>query len=624
MSSPRQTLINFIKKYELNLKRKYDKKLYGINYNKLINNIEKYFYQPAYINIIKNITEQILYSGLDLSNVHLSIEERINTWLRNISIISEGAFGRTFKTGILGSDSIFAIKTPLKENTDMVHEYGIGLILNSLRDNSLTPNFVYTYGAFNCTLPIIGSSKPEDINKVQSWCHHDTSINTSNYKYILLENIPHALTFSEALREINLMVPLTQEQILSIIFQIFFSIWIAFEHTGFTHWDLHLSNILLRQVPHNSVIRYILNGEEVLVNTYGYVATIIDFGLSSVYVPNNKQSLLEPFPKRKRHKGYSNPYQDLYTAFLDLYFDLIDLEQDNVYYVGMSSALLQLIVDYIIPSDLESLKLDIFYIDYNSMDLSSVLSNLIFYPLPHIKPDFRELFNDIISIFIKFNIDDILNSGYVPVENILTCANVTSSRCKSYVKTKQDLRGEVLHFDELCHLSDIIYDIPKNKQLRISVLNIINEKLKELVNNVNTINIYSNIIKKEINTLASRIVQHNILPRQVLDLPNNVEIFLTALIESWVLLNELAYYSRIIICAKILEIYKEDILENFNNINKYYISSFMPYIPISMDILTDYEYITTIYPQLRPKHMKLLYHHIRDIKFTISIPIQFS
>lgn len=170
----------------------------------------------------------------------------------------------------------------------MRHEVVVGLILNKLRP--IIPNFAYVFGSFECGGPILSLNdrnfeshdpkavdtklyKPEiyakDMEpKVTSWCRGG-KIQT----YAIYENINNSMSLDSYVKKC------TAQQFMDILIQIMYALKIAHERVGFTHYDLHTGNILVRDydrelfyIPYED--RYVFASK---------IATIIDYGMSHVY-----------------------------------------------------------------------------------------------------------------------------------------------------------------------------------------------------------------------------------------------------------------------------------------------------------------------------------------------------
>lgn len=282
----------------------------------LIEQTNNYIYSVGHYRIWRAILNHIIYTG---SSIEYR-SERVKYWIKEISPLSMGAYGITLKSGVLNSNTIFVLKYSIGTD-DLEHEAAIGYHLNKLRENNLTLNFVYTYGIFNCTSPIIIN----DINKnfIPTWCHLGPNNKITNY--IVIENIPEGITLSSALSKSILNL----NQFLSILLQVVLAVYVAYREILFTHWDLHASNILLRKVPTEKILTYQFTGvsEKYYIATHGYIATIIDYGMSSAKIEENIMASnvhknVLAITEYGKH-GFINFYVDIYRFIIELYINLI-------------------------------------------------------------------------------------------------------------------------------------------------------------------------------------------------------------------------------------------------------------------------------------------------------------
>lgn len=572
----------------------------NINYEQFIKNFNISYYQPEYLNIINSLTEKIIYSALQFNNPYIIRHERIIIWLRDIKLLSSGTYGQVAKTGILGNDSIFALKTPLKDYTDMEHEYGVGLILNRLREKEILPNIEYTYSAFNCGDMIIGNSSSTSESKIKAWCHYSVD-NPINYKYILLENIPNSKNLGKHIVDNDLNI----NQMISILLQIFFTIWIANVETNFTHWDLHLGNILLRKVRANTAIRYSINNEIYMVATYGYIATIIDYGFATINIPNTNV-LIQPKVKSKRHKGYSNPMQDIYTAYLDFYFYLMDKSEKSIY--PIRDVLLYLISDLIHPYSPDLVKF-ILGINVTDTDFFEVSRSLIFKDIPKINIPMNDIFNYIVKEFQNLvNINEIiLDKPHQKYKIIIRCEN-RKTPCKTMpeILDKVKYKENKHNIEDVCLHKLIVHGEKDNEILYENIETLMIKSLEIVILNTDIIEEEYNKLETHFNTLDIDIIQ------------GSMEKLLEALIQSWVEYSELAYISRLVECSNTLEKYKtiyrkkfDNIIKEYEDITFYYSKSTLWFNSINIIIN---EKLNT----------PLLKKYLEEILITINIPIIFN
>lgn len=222
---------------------------------------------------------------------HISLFRKFLTNVRMIPTKSERGYAMIVDLADQ-IDAAFVIKVERGDPDSwskyaMRHEVVVGLILNKLRP--IIPNFSYVFGSFECGGPILSLNdrkfenadqkvdsklyKPEiyakDMNsKVTSWCRGG-KIQT----YAVYENINNSISMDTYVQTC------TAQQFMDILIQIMYALKIAYERVGFTHYDLHTGNILVRDydreafyIPYED--RYVFANK---------IATIIDYGMSHVY-----------------------------------------------------------------------------------------------------------------------------------------------------------------------------------------------------------------------------------------------------------------------------------------------------------------------------------------------------
>lgn len=249
----------------------------------------------------------------DLSNI-LTVG-RIRNYFKDPKVISQGANGAVivFKFQNDSSDdtqgkakkSLFLLKAPLNPASaaqrDGTHEAFVGFFaLNQLRN--IIPNFMYTYAAFRCTPPVLpysvgaATATPtgaKGSKLIDAWCSLNDPTHTNNVTYTLIENLANTKT-GKTLSLKDLIESggrKTIEEFMSLLAQIVAALGVAWETCEFTHYDLHVENVLVRETNHgpsgNSevVIEYDLRDEgKTFKIRCGSIATIIDYGMSHVKV----------------------------------------------------------------------------------------------------------------------------------------------------------------------------------------------------------------------------------------------------------------------------------------------------------------------------------------------------
>lgn len=251
---------------------------------------------------LKTYLEERFYS----SSLHLEMENIIQNVLKtsspqnaldNVNTLSdEGSAGIVLSGGINIENNLFTIKVSKPDldtgeikRREIIHEYLVGLTLNTLR--SKTPCFMYTYGIFNCNIPVEEKVHREiDYSNIEEEEKYITS-----KEYILnypKKNIrlckgtvptPHLVT--EYIKGISFTTFLKDipdfDSLGKIVLMIFISLAIAYEEVGFTHYDLHANNIIIRELPEEKTFEFVHQNKSYVVKTK-YLPVIIDYGLSTV------------------------------------------------------------------------------------------------------------------------------------------------------------------------------------------------------------------------------------------------------------------------------------------------------------------------------------------------------
>ena len=97
-------------------------------------------------------------------------------------------------------------------------------------------------------------------------------------RYLLkLQKLNSAFTFTQ------IQSVLTQYQLLSILFQLTYALWLANTKVNFVHSDLIGSNIMIQFVP-ETIYHYKIDELELSIENYGVHATIFDFGYSRIKI----------------------------------------------------------------------------------------------------------------------------------------------------------------------------------------------------------------------------------------------------------------------------------------------------------------------------------------------------
>jgi hypothetical protein len=230
----------------------------------------------------------------------------IATFSNNVSAIQKAVILKT-----PGSKTLLG--RPDRSSHDLIHEAFVGIAaLNRLRP--VIPNFVYTYGIFEC-----GEVIPnfENHKKPASWCAHSGAYG-ANVSYLALEYIPGKTVACEILKGSLLN---NAKNVLTLIAQVACALSVAYSAFDFTHYDLHTSNVIVRPSPQNlSTIRYpgVMTGGKDATIQAPFIATLIDYGMSHVKIGERSFGFPDSLYEIGVYRGRGNPAADLFRFCLAL------------------------------------------------------------------------------------------------------------------------------------------------------------------------------------------------------------------------------------------------------------------------------------------------------------------
>lgn len=221
---------------------------------------------------------------------------RIHKYINSLIPLSFGREGNADYAEIRNEDSIngtktFVVKTSKRpKSRGLIHEYFVGLVgTNKLR--KYIPNFVYSMGFFQCPSPTRENGKI-------TYC-----LKGEDSNYVIYENVSDGLNF------IKFITGSTKPVFFNLVNQIIYSLAMINEQTGFIHGDLIPGNILIKRLPEDIQIEYIVNGKSTWIKT-NIIATIIDYGSSIIEYGGDT------------YKGFSNipmnGYYDVHTILMSL------------------------------------------------------------------------------------------------------------------------------------------------------------------------------------------------------------------------------------------------------------------------------------------------------------------
>lgn len=191
----------------------------------------------------------------------------INTSVNIKKVGGDSMFGKVVLMEIEGIMDSYILKSSYNSNVSketLDREIVIALFgINKL--HKFTPNFPKSYGFFSCG-PIIN-------NKIMC---ENTKVKT---KYFIQEYVKNSITYRQFLSDRNI----DYEKLISVLFQIYISLYIGYENIKFTHNDLHEENILIQKLDERMTLEYVVSGKKIYHST-NILVKIIDFGYSTMII----------------------------------------------------------------------------------------------------------------------------------------------------------------------------------------------------------------------------------------------------------------------------------------------------------------------------------------------------
>ena len=203
---------------------------------------------------LKNIIRYGISRG-----VYSASLSKLITSIKAISVSS--AEGNVLLGGYQHIDKMVVIKYSKDGNTsNVLHEYIMGLILNTIRTN--VPHFMYTYSYFVCNEKI-------DVQRGDSVMLCGGSTNSGHL----------TLEYVDGNKLGDLLPSLSIQEMGKLYLNIMLSMHIANTKVKFCHYDLHAENILVRTEDRPVTQSYDIDGKIINVNSR-YFPTIIDYGFA--------------------------------------------------------------------------------------------------------------------------------------------------------------------------------------------------------------------------------------------------------------------------------------------------------------------------------------------------------
>ena len=223
------------------------------------------------------------------------LTKEVKKYIKDLKILISGTDGIVYNATFF-SDIELIIKLPINEEgededeneiqdtikRDMtIREYYIGVkAMNKLR--YIVPNFVYTFGCFMCA-----NNTPMGLGMglgmgLENLCE---DLFGKKNPFIVYEKIPGVIQEGKQLNTIRNLIDnkLNFNQWLVIFFQLLLALEVAQREVGFTHFDLHFDNVMIRKQD-NFEFSVPLDMSTYTIKNPEFIPVIIDFGRSTCII----------------------------------------------------------------------------------------------------------------------------------------------------------------------------------------------------------------------------------------------------------------------------------------------------------------------------------------------------
>ncbi len=212
------------------------------------------------------------------------------------TISSSGVQGITGEFELQSKENKLVFKISTEIDFAIEHEYAVGKSINCLLD--FCPHFLFYYATKSMLVDDEYIKNPD--NKLLYEKTQDKEGIVLPKTVLLMEKL-EPLAFDKFCAKAEFAM------ITSQVIQILLGLQFAQKHQQFTHYDLHVGNILMQQCNYNDLFLYQIDGVNILVPTYGYYPVFIDFGLSYSQSLANKSMQT---PTDNYHHGFQSTQFD--------------------------------------------------------------------------------------------------------------------------------------------------------------------------------------------------------------------------------------------------------------------------------------------------------------------------
>jgi len=235
--------------------------------------------------------------------------------------------GFALMVGEKGLKNMFVIKAPRDpRNDNLVHEYfvAVGGTIPNLKGGmtsiigvnwlrKVCLNYSQILGAFRCGPPDIDPLSKQ----VRSWC--DTTNKSRYVNYVIYEKI-------DGPDMDKLSSTITTDVFVTSMIQLAYALEIGQLYNGFTHYDLHHQNVIMRKVSKNegeeALIPFVLSEDLTVYISSPYIPTIIDYGRVHIQSPSPAAEMMgQPTEHFGFHASFARQY-GIYADRARPYYDL--------------------------------------------------------------------------------------------------------------------------------------------------------------------------------------------------------------------------------------------------------------------------------------------------------------
>lgn len=216
--------------------------------------------------------EKLSSYKIDNTKNGILLSKKVQKFIKNIEKINEGEQGSIYKAEIMLDENKVILKIPKNEThfEGYFKEYFLGaFIMNKMR--YYIPTFMYTLGSFICPYEEIQSLI--GISTIKSLCNkNDKTTIFVMYEQIEGETMMNLLTNNN----INF------EEYLEVFIQLCVSLEIAQREVNFTHFDLHVGNLMVKKVKN---LQYNVNLDLITYNfKVNLLPIVVDYGFSTATI----------------------------------------------------------------------------------------------------------------------------------------------------------------------------------------------------------------------------------------------------------------------------------------------------------------------------------------------------